>query len=53
MNIRDAKICLVCDEIFDGKRCPRCGEIGEYISRWVAPSCPRPDAPPMIAASGN
>jgi len=42
LNVRDAKICLVCDEIFEGERCPRCGVDGYYLMRWVQPLYPRP-----------
>ena len=44
MNVRDAKICLVCDEIFEGENCTRCGGNGEYLMKWVPPLYPRPEA---------
>jgi hypothetical protein len=43
MNIRDAKLCPVCEEVFVGKQCPRDGEQGTFISKWVPPSQPRPE----------
>lgn len=43
MNIRDAKICLVCDEIFEGDSCPRCGVDGHYLMTWLRPLYPRPE----------
>lgn len=43
MNVREAKICLACDEVFEGKTCPRCGEIGALICKWVWPAQPRPE----------
>ena len=42
MNIRDAKLCPSCDEIYDDDKCPRCGEVGTYLTTWVKPVFPRP-----------
>ena len=47
MNIRDARICPSCDEIYEGDGpCPRCGEPfpGPFLTRWVPPVHPRPEA---------
>ncbi len=44
MNVRDAKICPSCDEIYKGKQCSRCGEEnGAYIFPWVKPMFPKPE----------
>ena len=41
MNVRDAKICLVCDEIYTGNDCPRCGGSGWYVTQWIPPAQPK------------
>ena len=47
MRLRDARLCLDCDEVHDGPICPACGsESFTYISRWVPlPEQERPPAP--------
>lgn len=38
MNLRDVKLCIACDEVFDGESCPNCGEtVFEWLVRWVRP----------------
>jgi hypothetical protein len=47
MRLRDARLCLDCDEVHDATLCPACGsESFTYISRWVpAPEADRPKRP--------
>ena len=44
MRLRDARLCLDCDEVHDATLCPACGsESFTYISRWVpVPDVERP-----------
>jgi hypothetical protein len=52
MKLRDARLCLDCDEVHNDGMCPICGsESFAFISRWV----PLPDAsrPPRPASSEN
>ena len=37
MNIKNAKYCMECEEIFeDGVKCPSCGSVGfTDLKRWV------------------
>lgn len=37
MNLREAKLCLNCDEVFSGTRCPACAALqpGFPIERWL------------------
>jgi hypothetical protein len=45
MRLRDARLCLDCDEVHDSPICPVCGsESFAYISRWVP--VPDEEAPP-------
>lgn len=40
MNLREANICLDCDEIFDSKelQCPACSSVNAItLSKWVQP----------------
>jgi hypothetical protein len=39
MNLKDAKLCIECDEIFVGDTCPRCGaSVGwQWIHKWLEP----------------
>ena len=48
MRLRDARLCLDCDEVHDATMCPVCGsESFTYISRWVpVPDAERPHRPP-------
>jgi hypothetical protein len=40
MQLRDARLCLDCEEVHDAQACPVCGsETFAYLSRWV----PAPD----------
>lgn len=47
MRLRDARLCLDCDEVHDLTLCPACGsESFTYISRWVPlPDGDRPKRP--------
>jgi hypothetical protein len=47
MRLRDARLCLDCDEVHDATICPVCGsESFTYISRWVpVPDTERPKRP--------
>ncbi len=47
MRLRDARLCLDCDEVHDATICPVCGsESFTYISRWVPlPDGERPQRP--------
>jgi hypothetical protein len=50
MQLRDARLCLDCDEVHDAAICPVCGsESFTYISRWVP--APDPDRPPRQKTS--
>jgi hypothetical protein len=50
MQLRNARLCLDCDEIHDGLQCPVCAsETFTYITRWVPvpePRRPRPSNSP-------
>lgn len=42
MQLRNARLCLDCDEIHDGLQCPVCAsETFTYITRWVPLPEPR------------
>jgi hypothetical protein len=47
MRLRDARLCLDCDEVHDATLCPACGsESFTYLSRWVPlPDSERPQRP--------
>ena len=47
MRLRDARLCLDCDEVHDATLCPACGsESFTYLSRWVPlPDADRPKRP--------
>lgn len=47
MRLRDARLCLDCEEVHDMTTCPVCGsESFTYISRWVpVPDAERPPRP--------
>lgn len=49
MRLRDARLCLDCDEVHDSAICPVCGsESFTYISRWVPlPETERPARPEL------
>ena len=49
MRLRDARLCLDCDEVHDVTICPACGsESFTYISRWVPlPEGERPQPRPQ------
>jgi hypothetical protein len=52
MKLRDARLCLDCDDVHADGMCPVCGsESFAFISRWV----PAPEAarPPRPASSEN
>ena len=49
MRLRDARLCLDCDEVHEAAICPICGsESFTYISRWVpvpdTERAPRPES---------
>jgi len=39
MELKTAKFCIDCEEIFEGENCPRCGERSEWrwLKEWVIP----------------
>jgi hypothetical protein len=46
MQLRNARLCLDCDEIHDGLQCPVCAsETFTYIARWVPMPEPRSSRP--------
>jgi hypothetical protein len=48
MQLQSARLCLDCDEVHDGQRCPHCAsETFAYITRWV----PVPDRPDRVDRS--
>jgi hypothetical protein len=52
MKLRDARLCLDCDEVHNEGMCPICGsESFAYISRWVP--LPDPARPLRPASSEN
>ena len=55
MRLRDARLCLDCDEVHDLTLCPACGsESFTYISRWVPlPDSERPPRPEPKAEQAN
>lgn len=50
MQLRNARLCLDCEEVHDGLQCPICAsESFAYVTRWVPipePRQPRPDSSP-------
>ena len=50
MQLRNARLCLDCEEVHDGLQCPMCAsETFAYVTRWVPiPETrqPRPDSSP-------
>ena len=52
VDLRRAKLCLDCEVIFDGPRCPACtSETFVPVKRWIRPTervaeVPRPAPPP-------
>lgn len=49
MQLRDARLCLDCEEVHDESRCPVCAsEAFTYVARWVPSTERRPTrkAPP-------
>lgn len=56
MQLRNARLCLDCDEVHDVQQCPRCAsETFAFITRWVpAPERrerPRPPSAPVESPS--
>jgi predicted nucleic acid-binding Zn-ribbon protein len=56
MQLDVARLCMDCDEVHEGQRCPVCGsETFAYITRWIpAPERrhrPRPPEPSDTAAT--
>lgn len=38
MKLKGAKLCIECDEIYDGQFCPQCGaDQGGWLRMWLAP----------------
>jgi hypothetical protein len=50
MQLRNARLCLDCEEVHEGLQCPVCAsETFAYVTRWVPipePRRPRPDSSP-------
>jgi hypothetical protein len=37
--LKDARLCLDCETVFDEPKCPRCDSVGFYpLIRWVQPA---------------
>ena len=57
VELRRAKLCLDCEGIFQGPRCPACtSESFVPVTRWIRPSelpAPPPPAPPPPAARSH
>lgn len=57
MNIRDAKLCLNCEEVFQGAACPRCDACYyRPLTTWLKPVAPqcrqaRTDDRPLLVGS--
>lgn len=56
VELRRAKLCLDCEVIFDGPRCPACtSETFVPVKRWIRPTerveAPRPAPPPAPPVS--
>lgn len=52
MKLRDARLCLDCDEIHQDGMCPGCGsESFAFVSRWVP--APEGERPPRTATSAE
>jgi hypothetical protein len=58
MQLRNARLCLDCEEVHDGQQCPSCAsETFAFITRWVPaperrgrPRPPEPSAPEELQA---
>ena len=38
MKLKEARICIDCDEVFEGWACPKCGsEQVVYLNAWLLP----------------
>ena len=38
MKLKEARICIDCDEVFEGRCCPMCGsEQVVYLNAWLLP----------------
>jgi hypothetical protein len=47
MRLGVARLCLDCEEVHEGDRCPACGsETFAFLKRWVTPAAPPPKAHP-------
>ena len=55
MQLRNARLCLDCEEVHDAQQCPACAsEMYAPITRWVAPGAARPLARrAVVVARGN
>ncbi len=58
MQLRNARLCLDCEEVHDLQKCPRCAsESFAFLTRWVAAPerrerpRPLPDTTPRLGAS--
>lgn len=50
MNLRDARICLECEEVFEGAgaECPRCvRSTSVWLFRWLLPRVSQMDVPDL------
>jgi len=53
MKLRKAKICLNCDEVFEGAVCPKCtAESWRWLAAWLQPAYdpPKQDPAPWIGS---
>lgn len=39
MELKKAKFCIDCEEIFEGEDCPRCGKrsVWRWLREWIVP----------------
>jgi len=52
MKLREANICLNCDEIFKGVVCPNCAACSWHpLSTWILPIAPD-DRPLLVGSRG-
>jgi hypothetical protein len=57
MKLRDAMLCPECEEVYhyDNRscRCPRCGNDGMWIQKWITPLPPACECVVEILADGD
>jgi hypothetical protein len=50
MDLREARLCLDCEEIFEGPHCPLCAsESFAFVSRWVPARARRTGPKPAVS----